>query len=359
LPRLLYASLPGFVPRLDFGEKQALDPGKAPFFKHGAAQYWIAWRGDQPVGRISAQVDQLQDDRLGMFGCLDAADDPETLRALLAQAEEWLSTRGKTLIRGPFTLSINGESGLLVEGQRAPSMTMMPWHPAYLKDHLAASGFSKVKELLSYAIDLRGVDLSKIPAAVKTPRLSAAIRLRGLDMKNLESEAKTIVRLFNDAWRNNWGFAPLTDDEVLTLTHAFHIFLVPECCVFVEFEGAPVAVALVLPNLAELTGDFHGRLVPFNWARLLFRAWRKDYRSGRLVLLGVAKHVRNSIVGAVAPFAMIAEFTKYGERYPLVELEASWVLEDNRPVRAILERFGGRINRRYAVFEKLVSGTGR
>src|SRR5262249_17245762 len=118
------------------------------------------------------------------------------------------------------------------------------------------------------------------------------------------------------------------------------------------FEGAPIAVALVLPNLAELTGDFQGKLAPLNWARLLIRAWRKDYRSGRLVLLGVAKHIRSSIVGVVAPFAMITEFTKYGKRYPLTELEASWVLEDNRAARSILERFGGRVNKRYAVYER-------
>src|SRR5262249_42291105 len=158
-------SMPGFVPRLDIGERQALDPKQAPFFKHGEAQYWIAWRDSKPVGRISAQIDRLSDERLGMFGCLDAADDADVLRALLKEAEEWLGARGKTVMRGPSTLSINGESGLLIEGQLAPAMTMMPWHPAYLAGHAVAAGLSEVKRLLSYSIDLRGVDVSKLPEA--------------------------------------------------------------------------------------------------------------------------------------------------------------------------------------------------
>jgi hypothetical protein len=358
LPRLLYESMEGFVPRLDFAERQALDPDRGPFFQHGVARYWIAWRDGKPIGRISANIDHLQSEPYGMFGCLDATDDTDVVNALLGEAEKWLVERGRSLVRGPFALSINGESGLLVEGQTASAMTMMPWHPEYLAAHIIAAGFREVKSLLAFAVDLRGIEISKLPQMVKTPKLSSSMRVRPLNLKDLQSESVTIARLFNDAWQDNWGFVPLTALEVSALTRAFHIFLVPECCVFFELNGTPVAVALILPNLAELTGDFGGKLLPLNWARLLIRAWRKDYRSGRLILLGVAKHLRNSVAGALAPFAMLAEFCRHGDKYPISELEMSWVLEENRAMRSIIERFGGRITKRYALFEKSIAANG-
>jgi hypothetical protein len=352
LPRMIYRGLSGFVAPLDYAERQALDPGRAPFFRHGTAQYWIAWRDGKPLGRISAQIDHLQSEPYGFFGCLDAADDEEAVLRLLGSAQAWLLERGRTIIRGPFSLSINGACGLMTEGQSAGPMVLMPWHPPYLADHVVRAGFAPAKELLCYGLNLRGENAASLCARVKIPNPSPSLRVRGLDLGNLESEAGIISRLYNDAWHDNWGFVPISTEEILTLARNFRMFLVPECCAIVEAAGVPIAVSLILPNISALTGDFGGRLMPFNWLRLFSRASRRQYRSGRLVLLGVSASVRGTVLGSLAPFVMLGAFAQHAERFQLDELELSWILDDNRNVQSIIGRFGGKITKRYKLFQK-------
>jgi len=355
VPRVIYRGVKGFVPRLDFAERLVLDPKHAPFYRHGTGQYWIAWRGSEPVGRISAQIDRLQNEPYGTFGCFDAIDDIGVVRALLAGAEAWLRERGVRAVRGPFTHSINGESGLMIEGQEAGPMVMMPWHPVFLARHLRDSGYAPVKNLICYAIDLRGFGRGNVPAAVKLPRMPENVVVRPLDLKNLTAEARIIANIFNSAWQDNWGFVPLAVEEVETLARAFKPFLLPECGTVAERDGTPIAMALVLPNLETLTGDFGGTLLPFNWARLLYRMARKRYRSGRMLLFGVEKQTQGTILGAVVPFTMLSQYARHAEKHQLHELEMSWVLEDNRAVRALIERFGGRRTKLYTVFEKAIA----
>src|SRR5262249_47718494 len=163
---------------------------------------WIAYRSGRPVGRISAQIDRLQREPVGLFGSLDAADDPAVVRSLLHEVEQWHSARNRKTIRGPFTLSINGESGVMIEGQSARSMTMMPWHPPYLARHVSAADYADVKTLLSYTIKLHGVHVPDLMTSVRTPALRESIRVRGLNLNDLASEAKILVQVFNDAWRD-------------------------------------------------------------------------------------------------------------------------------------------------------------
>jgi hypothetical protein len=354
LPRLIYGGMKGFVPRLDLGEKLSLAPKHAPFFKHGSAQFWVAYRGGKPVGRISAQIDRLQSEPYGMFGCFDAIDDADVVRALLSEAEGWLRQQGQTKMRGPFSLSINGESGLLATGQDKGPMIMMPWNPAYLEGQLIAAGLAPVRNLFCYSIDLRNFGGGDIAAAVRMPKLPPSVNVRTLNLKRLDAESKIIADIYNSAWSENWGFVPIEEHEVRTLAHAFRPFLVPECGSVFEVDGVPMAMALVLPNLEMLTADFGGRLLPFNWAKLIWRAVKKQYRSGRMLLFGVDKRLQGSILGAVAPFAMLNAYARYAQKYKLHELELSWVLEENRPVRSIIERFGARQSKRYVVFEKVL-----
>ena len=355
-PRLIYRGMPGFVPRLDFGERHALDPKLAPFFLHGTAQYWLALQDDgRIVGRISAQIDRLQTESFGMFGCLDSIDDADVVRALLRQAEAWLRHQGQTKARGPFCHSINGESGLLIEGQSAPSMTLMPWHPKYLASHLAAAGYSDVKTLLSYAMDLERVRYAAAAASFKRPQLSEGVRFRALDPREPDRDAKIITDVFNDAWQDNWGFVPLMVEEIKALISALRALLPLDWVIIAEVGDEPIGVALLVPNVAEVTGNFEGRLLPLNWTQLLYRAWRKDFRSARLIIFGVVRKLRRTALGVTVPFAMLSEYARRAERYPVREIEMSWVLEDNWPMRRIIERLGGTVDKRYAVFEKHLS----
>ena len=165
LPRLLYDGMLGYVAPLDHERYQLLDPRKSPFFTHGHAVYWIASRDGRRVGRISAQIDLAAEapdaGAIGMFGCLDAIDDREVVAALFGTAEDWLRRHGRRIARGPFLLSINGETGLLIEGQTRPPMTLMPWHPPYLADRVR-DGFVNVGARPGAGIGLV-VDIDDLP----------------------------------------------------------------------------------------------------------------------------------------------------------------------------------------------------
>jgi hypothetical protein len=355
-PRLLYRTLAGFEPPLDLGEVELLKPGKASFFSHGEAAYFLARRSGQLVGRISAQIDHADPaskDGLGLFGCCDAIDDGDVVQALVEAAENWLSSKGMRHMRGPFILSINGETGLQIEGQDQDAMVLMPWHPRYLAGHLGAAGLEPVKDVLAYTLAC-----DREFTWEKDGRLRRAtgpyLKVRGLDMKHLEAEADLMLNLFNDAWAKNWGFTPMLRDEVRTMMKEFRPFLREDFGVFIERNGEAVAFALCLPNIDHLARGLGGRLLPFGWLRFGWRLWREPTRSLRLLLLGIRSDLQGSTLSAVVASILISEFIDRLRRlhWNTETVEFSWILEDNYRMRAIIESSGAKLTKRYRVFEK-------
>src|SRR5262249_13076888 len=264
-------------------------PNKNPYFRHGTAQYWLAWRGDQPVGRISAQIDQLylerHDKTAGHFGSLDAEDDPAVFRALLGAAEQWLAERGMRRMLGPFNLSINEECGLLVDGFDAMPMMMMGFSPPYAAEHLSALGFRKAKDLVAYD---RSVS-APLPAA--SQRICAKMAdsdrviIRPLDMSRYDSELKSVIDVFNDAWSENWGFIPFTEDEMRHAARSMRPLIRPDFVWLGEVDGEVACMIVCLPNLNEAIAGLDGNLLPFGWAKLLWRLKVAGLKSARILLL--------------------------------------------------------------------------
>ncbi|MCC2113564.1 MAG: hypothetical protein KDJ16_16130 [Hyphomicrobiales bacterium] len=356
LPRRVYTGMAGYHPRLDYEQRQILDPRRGPFFRHGKARYWLAYHNGRAVGRISAQLDELapqvDGEMIGFFGCLDSIDDQTTVEALLGTAESWLREHGVSVVRGPFTLSINGESGLLLAGFAANPMVLMGWSPPYLSAHLEKSGYRLARSLYSYRLATGGHWDSAQTASLRKRLLAGRVRVRGLDMRHLRREQEIFRNLFNDAWADNWGFAPMARSEMEKLFGSMRPILHHDFGTIFETDDKPVAFALVLPNLAEIVGKFDGRLLPFNWMRLAWWVLRRRYTSGRIILFGVAGDFRGSVLGAAVPLVMIDELVRRSRRWRFVELEMGWVLEDNRQVRTLIEKFGGVIDKTYGVFEK-------
>src|SRR5262245_39098462 len=192
LPTRLYSGWKGYVAPLVMERRDVLRQDKNPYFRHGTAQYWLAWRGGRPVGRISAQVDQLYLERhgktTGHFGFLDAEDDPEVFRALVHTAEQWLAERGMRRLLGPFNLSSNEECGLLIDGFEATPMMMMGFSPPYVAQQVSALGFRKAKDLVAY--DLKIPDPSPPAIARIAAKLADTKRatVRPLDMSRYDTE---------------------------------------------------------------------------------------------------------------------------------------------------------------------------
>jgi hypothetical protein len=354
LPRQLYCHCPGFVPPLDFERSKLLHPSHGSFFKNGTARYWIAWRDDRPVGRISAQLDQNSPNGggagIGSFGCLDAIDDTGVVSALLDTAALWLRAADMSKMRGPFTLSINGESGLQIDGQGERPMTWMPWHPGYLAPHVVAAGFIPVKDLLAYS-------LRHEPPQIEIPaRLLQNLTVRELTVKQLERDADIIREIFNSSWKNNWGFVPLTSADTTSLCRSFRPFLHKKCGLFVEKHGKPLGFGLFVPNLFDITRDLDGRLFPTNWMRFLWRVMRPGYRSVRAVLTGVHGDIQHTLLGGVVSVLLVnAAFRSWHHwPHPIEEVEMGWVLDDNHRMRSLLESRGCVVTKRYRLYERML-----
>ena len=353
VPAALYAQDPAFVPPLEAERRGALTR-RNPLFEHLEAQYFLAVRGGRDVGRISAQVDRLvADPQLGFFGLIAAQDDPQVFTALFAAAEHWLRQRGRRRVQGPFSLSINEETGLLVDGFGLPPMVFMAHDPRYAAGRIEALGYVKAKDLIAYLIDATREFPPKVQRLIRRAE-SAGIRIRHLDMTRLEEEFHLVMGIFNDAWSQNWGFVPFTARELTHLARELKPLLDPKWTAIAEYEGQAVAFGILLPNLNEMIRDFGGKLFPFNFVKLLLRL-RRGTQTARLPLMGVRRSFAGGLMGGMAPLLIIDSLRRQSRAKGLVRAELSWILEDNRPMRSMVEAVGAEAYKTYRVYEKALA----
>lgn len=356
LPRLLYKGAAGFAPPLDLERWTLFAHMLNPHYKLVEDQKFLARRDGEWVGRISAHV-YKDITPVGaspaQFGALDAVDDIEVVRALTEAAEEWLRAKGATRVNGPFSPTINGECGMLVEGFTATPMIFMPWHPPYLSRHLETLGYEKAKDLISYRYDIAEQDLSEKPRISNRKEWRDRLKLRPLDKAKLKSgETALMEELFNDGWSGNWGFVPFTKAEFDSTADALKLVMPPEFGIVVELDGKPQSFVIALPNLFEIVSDFDGRLFPFGLAKLISRMRGHKFNAARIVLLGTRKALQNSATGGAILLAMIEEMRRRGASASIRHLEAGWVLEDNLAMRKPIEMFGGKIDKVHRIYEK-------
>lgn len=356
LPNRLYRDRPNYVAPLLIERRQSLRLDKNAYFQHAVGQYWLAWRGDRPVGRISAQIDRLYLDKYrdatGHFGMLDAEDDPAVFRALLTTAEDWLCARGMRRVQGPFNLSINEECGLLVDGFDAPAMMMMGFARPYAAQRLGELGYGKAKDLLAYDYDVRATPPIRGAALLERSGDQHRVRVRSVDMARYQAELAVIMDIFNDAWSGNWGSVPFTEAEITHIANGMRPLIRPDLIWIAEVDGTPACMIVCLPNLYETIADLNGRLLPFGWLKLLWRMKMKRPRTGRVLLMGIRPAYRRTLLGS-ALILMVLEALRQGvTREGLERIELSWVLEDNLPMRRVIESIGGRVCKTYRIFEK-------
>jgi hypothetical protein len=362
LPRRLYDGMAGFVAPLDHERRHLLDPKKSAFFTHGVASYWIARRNGKAVGRISAQIDSAATEpnahEIGLFGCLDAVDDPEVVATLLRTAESWLRERKRRIVRGPFLLSINGESGLLVEGHRRAPMILMPWHPIYLGPHVEMAGYRTAAQLLGYILDMGEFQQSAFDSYVKAferAHIRDRIAVRPLRLGALEEDMEIARRIFNDAWQKNWGFTPFTGSDMAEMFKQFRPLLNPKTAFFITVSDEPAAFCLMIPNLFEATAGLGPRPGPVGWMRLLYRLWKRQFHSHRIILLGMVSKYQRTAVGGLVNTAVFGELRKLPQVYPIESVAAGWILEQNWAARRPIEAIGFRPGAKYNIYEKALA----
>ncbi len=354
LPTVLYGDDPNWIAPLKMERLGILDPKQSPFFEHAEAQYWIARQNGKAVGRVSAQIDQLSleanDPTTGHFGMIVAIDDPKVTKALLDTAAAWLKKRGMKTIQGPFNLSINQEVGLLIDGRDTPPMMLMSHDPAYMAKYIEAAGYSKAKDLLAY---IRGTDFL-FPEKWRrmAERRSGHVSMRMFDMKNYDRDINHIVSIFNEAWHNNWNFVPMTEKEIDHMAKELRPLIRKELAWFADIDGEPAAFIVCLPDVNDVIGDLKGSLLPFGWLKLIWRLKVSRPSTARVLLMGVRKKFSDGVLGQILPFRLIYALESDLYESPIKRVEMSWILEDNEPVKRMIETLGGKAYKTYRVYEK-------
>ncbi len=354
LPSILYADAPHWITPLEVERLGILDPKQSPYFEHAEAGYWIARKNGEAVGRISAQIDQLAlktlSNKTGQFGMIVAIDDPAVTKLLLETAEDWLRDQGMDTIQGPFNLSINQEVGLLVDGFDTPPMMLMSHDPVYMGRHIEAAGFSKAKDLLAY---IRGTDFL-FPEKWRrmAERRSSHVSMRMFDMKKYDQEIKNIVSIFNEAWHTNWNFVPMTEKEAAHMAKELRPLIRKELAWFADVDGEPAAFIVCLPDVNGAIHGLNGRLFPFGWLKLLWRLKVTRPATARVLLMGVRRKFTEGLLGQILPFRLIYALESDLYKSPIKRVEMSWILENNAPVRRMIETLGGEAYKTYRVYEK-------
>ncbi len=354
VPWDIYKDDPNWVPPLIAERKEAFSP-KHPYFKHAVWKAWIAYRDGKPVGRISAQVDQLHqqqyDSKTGFFGLIEAPDDDEVFTALFETAENWLRSQGMQQISGPFNLGINQEVGILIDGFDTPPYVMMGHSPRYYDAAIKRCDYQKAQDLLAYELDSGTLTIPRVMQAL-IKRTGERIQVRNLDRKNKAAELEILRNIFNDAWQDNWNFVPFTREEFTAVGKELLMIVPKDFIQIANIDGEDSAFVVLLPNINEVIADLNGRLLPFGWAKLLWHLKVKFPKSGRVPLMGVRQKYQNTRFGPALAYMTIKGAMDAGKARGLERAEMSWILDHNHGVRNIIESIGGEISKRYRMYEK-------
>jgi GNAT superfamily N-acetyltransferase len=356
LPYRLHANHPLWVPPLRVERRLFLSRRMNAFFTHGEAEYLLARRGGRPVGRISAHVNtafnEHRGSRWGWFGFLEFEDDPEVLAALLDAAAGWLRARGMERMVGPASFAMNDESGVLIEGFDLRPMILQPWNPPYYPERLEQVGMTKAMDLLMWNLEVSDRErvLPVIFELAEKVESEHGIRVRPMRRWHLRRDMDAFAEVYNAAWANNWDFVPYTKKDLdsyaqeLQLVFDKHWFMIAERI----DTGEVVGMALTVPDLNQVLARMNGRLLPLGWWHFLNKGRLID--RVRVGFLGVKPEYQHTGVAAklyVNHFEAAAARPQHGG-------EMGWILETNTAMNRGMEAMGGRIVKRYRVYERVL-----
>jgi GNAT superfamily N-acetyltransferase len=350
-PWKLYRGSPNWVAPLVSDQKLLLDPRKNPFFEHSELQHFLAWRGREIVGRISAIVDrnyvEFQQEKVGLFGFFECIDDEPTAKALFGTVEGWLRERGMESMLGPTNPSTNDTVGLLTDAFDQPPVLHMPYTFPYYLRLCEASGLTKARDLYAYYMENKVPISDKIRRVAELVRKRRKVTIRPLNMKKLFNEEIELIKtVYNDAWTRNWGFVPWTEAELEHTAKDLKKAVVPDMVLLAFVDGEIAGFSLALPDLNLALRHIRGRLFPFGLFKVLWHARKIDIV--RVLALGVRKKFQGLGLDALFYYETYVRGKKNGFNRG----EFSWILEDNLPMRNALENWGARIYKTYRMYDK-------
>jgi GNAT superfamily N-acetyltransferase len=354
LPFRLHQGTP-WIPQLKLERYAFLTRRLNAYFTHGEAEYFLVRRAGRVVGRITAQVNRAfnnqHETHWGNFGFLEFEDDQEVLDAMLATAEAWLRERGCDRMVGPMDFTMNDESGILIEGFELEPMIRQAWQPPYYQQRCEAAGLSKAMDLLMWQLhftDRYNKMVQALPEIAERAKSKHGVTIRKMSRLHLRRELDEFAKVYNAAWSGNWDFVPFSKEDLDGEAQTFQLVYDRDWFMVAEIDGQTVAVAITIPDINQVQKKMRGRLLPFGWWYFLNK--RRIIDRVRVGFLGVMPEYQHTGVAA----ALYMEHFEIAERTRRKGGEMGWILETNRSMNRAMEAMGGRVVKRYRVYERLL-----
>lgn len=349
LPWKIYQNDPNWVPPLIADVKETLDKKRNPFFCHADCELYIAQSNNETVGRVAAIVDynycKYHKKNVGFFGFFETVNDYSVAEALLNAVVKYHKDKMLSEIYGPTNPSLNDEAGFLVSGFDSPPMIKMSYNPSYYLDFVEKFGFRKIKDLYAYLIDVDKEPPEKLVRVVESIKNRQDIKVRPVNLRKLKDDLVKIKEIYNNAWSNNWDFAPMTEQEIDYLAKKLKSIVVPEIVPIVEIAGEPAGMSIGLPDYNQVLKRLNGRLFPFGIFKFL--KYRNKITSARLWALGVKDKFRNIGIDALLYYETFLGARKKGYKWG----EVSWILEDNINIIRPILLWDAKLYKTYRVYQ--------
>jgi hypothetical protein len=351
LPWKIYAQYPKWVPPLKKEVRRMLDPLGHPFWEFSERILFLARRGSETVGRIAGIIDghynQFHNEKMGIWGFFECADDPAAATALFSSVETWVQSKGMTFMRGPLNPSTNYEVGLLMEGYDDAPALMMAYTPPYYPGLVESCGFTREKHLLTFLINGEYRLPEWMNRLAERVIQKKGVRIRHARLKDADAEFALIREIYNDAWSDNWGFVPLSHNEMREIQKNVMDFADEDLAFFIYYEDEPAAFCLVFPDMNPLLKRLNGRIGLTGLLKFLL--YRREINGLRLLMFGIKEKYRQLGFPMLA-FHHIYEMVRKKEKYHSMEL--GWTLEDNESINTLIEETGAKIYKKYCIFGK-------
>lgn len=358
LPYTLYADDPNWRAPLRFERAEQFSPKKNPTLDSITRQLFVAIRADTVIGRIVAFINGAHqahhNDKAGHFGYFDCAAEDEVGHALLSAAQDWLVGQGADRMIGPSQWSVNEECGLLIDGFDTPPVVMMPHGRPDYQALYEGFGLSKATDMFAFQADLHAgyPRPRQTQMMVKIADKDPSITIRPMNTKDFLGEVDIVMRIFNDAWSENWGFIPFSDAQIAHMAKEIRPIMFKEGLWIGEINGEPVAYIWMIPDLNSAAEGLNGWLLPFGWAKLLWRLKVRGVKQARIPLMGLRKEHHNTRKGLAIVAKLCETVFEAARQKGFTHCELSWILEDNPSMIRICEQADAKAYKTYRMYEK-------
>jgi len=338
-----------WVPPLIKDQLQKFSPSH-PFRSHSEMILFLAHKGGQIAGRIAGIIDHhyidFHQEKVGFFGFFESVGDAEVTEALLSRVREWLKERGMEKMMGPMNPSTNDECGLLIEGFDTSPCLMMPYNPPTYPSFLERFGFKKAMDLYAYSVEDSPFFHDRLTRiAERLRKRDPQLRLRPIDLRHFDEELKIVKEIYNEAWSKNWGFVPLTEEEIDDLAKNLKPLVIPDLVLFAYLGEEPIGFSASLPDYNVVLKHLNGKLGLLGIFKFLY--YSKKIKRLRVMLLGIKQAFQKKGVEGLLYF----ETFKRGIEKGYHQAECSWILENNVLMQRGIEAMGGKRYKTYRIYE--------